>query len=193
MQELLVTWFREWTVHPVTQPYRFRSGSVAYPFHIRSHSVDNRHRNFSYGKSRKRYGYVTVVSRSLRLHYGCAAVVDGHLRLVTEKLKFSNNLKIVSRKKRTYGSMAVYPGLSRITTVMSTANVRNCHGYLRFETVGFRHVKPWKCNKGFMMNYPRAVYWEGWQPLSHVTAEAADQKNFVDKNVFIRILLAKGL
>ena len=136
MQELLVTWFREWAVHPVTQPYRFRSVSVAYPFHSRSLSVVNRDLNFAYGKSRKGYGYVTVVSRSLRLHYVCAAVIDGHLRLVTEKFKFSNNLKIVSRKERAYGSTAVYPGLSRITTVMSTANVRNCHGCLRFETVG---------------------------------------------------------
>ena len=125
MPALLVTWFREWTVHPVTQPYLFRSVSVAYPFHIRSHSVDNQDRNFSYGKSRKGYGYVTVVSRSLRLQYGCAAVVDGHLRLVTEKLKFSNNFKIVSRKKRPYGSTAVYPGLSRITTAMS---IRQTYG-----------------------------------------------------------------
>ena len=121
---------------------RFRGVSVAYPFHIRSLSVVNRDLKFAYGKSRKGYGYVTVVSRSLRLLHGCAAVVDGHLRLVTEKLKFSNNLKIVSRKKRAYGSTAVYPGLPRITTVMSTANVRNCHGYLRFETVGFRHLEP---------------------------------------------------
>ena len=35
---------------------------------------------------------------------------------------------------------------------MSTANVRNCHGYLRFETVGFRHLEPWKCNKGFILS-----------------------------------------
>ena len=104
----------------------------------------NRDLNFAYGKSRTGYGYVAVVSRSIRLHYGCAAVVDGHLRLVTEKLKFSNNLKIVSRKKRVYGSMAVYPGLSRIITAMSTANVRNSHRYLRvrLETVGFRHLEP---------------------------------------------------
>ena len=149
MQELLITLFREWTVHPVTQ-------SVAYPLHIRFIAVVFPWSTGTsiYGKSRKGYGYVTVVSRSLRMHYGCAAVVDGHLRLVTEKLKFSNNLKIVSRKERAYGSTAVYPGLSRITTVMSTANVRSCHGYLRFETVGFRHPKPWKCNKGFML-----IYW----------------------------------
>ena len=127
---------------PRDTTYSFRSVSVAYPFHIRSLSVTNRDLNFAYGESRKGYGYVTVVSRSLRLLYGCAAVVDGHLRLVTEKLKFSNNLKIVSRKERAYGSTAVYPGLSRITTVMSTANVRNCHGYIRFETVGFRHLEP---------------------------------------------------
>jgi len=159
VQELLVTWFREWTVHPVTQPYRFRSVSVAYPFHSRGLSVVNRDLNFAYGKSRKGYGYVTVVSRSLRLHYVCAAVIDGHLRLVTEKLKFSNNLKIVSRKERAYGSTAVYPGLSRITTVMSTANLRNCHGYLRFETVGFRHPEPWKCNKGFIVSSLFLLHW----------------------------------
>ena len=169
MPAFRVTWFREWTVHPVTQPYRFRSVSVAYPFDIRSHSVNNRDRNFSYGKSRKGYGYATVVSRSLRLHEGCAAVVDGHLRLVTEKFKFSNNLKIVSRKKRTYGSTAVYPGLSRITTVMSTANVRNCHGYLRFETVGFRHVKPWKCNKGFTLSQFEMPEAHGFKPWISLT------------------------
>ena len=83
------------------------------PWHNRSFSVVNRELNFSYGKFWKRYGYVTIVSRSLWLHYGCAAVVDGHLRRVMEKLKFSNNLKIVSWIKRAYGSTAVYPNSLR--------------------------------------------------------------------------------
>ena len=69
-----------------------------------------------------------------------------------EELKFSNNLKIVSQKKLPYGSTAVYPGLLRSCLIMSTANVQNCHGYLRFETVGFQHLEPWKCNRGFNNN-----------------------------------------
>ena len=52
---------------PRDTTYSFRSVSVAYPFHIRSLSVTNRDLNFAYGESRKGYGYVTVVSRSLRL------------------------------------------------------------------------------------------------------------------------------
>ena len=104
----------------------------------------NRDLNFAYGKSRKGYGYVTVVSRSLRLNYGCAAVIDGHLRLVSSgKIEmFKQFENCLPEKKRSYGSTAVYPGLSRIITVMSTATVRNCHGHLRLTTVGFRHLEP---------------------------------------------------
>ena len=143
-------WSRDSENEPYT-PWHNRIVSVAYPLHIRFIAVAFPWSTGTSILATVNHGKDTVVSRSLRLHYVCAAVIDGHLRLVTEKFKFSNNLKIVSRKERAYGSTAVYPGLSRITTVMSTANVRNCHGYLRFETVGFRHPEPWKCNKGFMV------------------------------------------
>ena len=131
------------------------SYSVSYPLHIRFISVafpwstgTSNSPTVNHGKDTDMlrlchglYGRTTVAPRLSTDTYG----------IVTEKLKFSNNLKIVSRKERAYGSTAVYPGLPRITTVMSTANVRNCHGYLRFETVGFRHLEPWKCNKGFTL------------------------------------------
>ena len=112
-------------------PWHNRIVSVAYPLHIRFIAVAF---PWSTGTSMLptvNPGKDTDMLRLCHGLYGCTTVVPrlstDTYGLVTEKFKFSNNLKIVSRKRKSLRKLRrfipVYPGSLRSCI---TANVRNC-------------------------------------------------------------------